>query len=267
MAELNDWTAEYAGLVMGEPDSAVSIVAVDGLVSLPDVRSSDLTLVQQHGLYPGDDYMNGRTVTLTLEVYGATDEEFAQELGRVFAAFTVGGPESPLRFRFPGLAAGATAFVNVRPRKRSGPVDLNFAHRVCNVVIELFATDPHIYADAVTSRTLSSPWQGSAPKLRFTSPGSVPVRPVITLDGAQDCVLTDEVTGWYFGTAGAPGGLTINSEAQRLTETETGVLVNDKITPGSVWPEYGFGDHRLTLSTASTAGPATAVIAWRDRWV
>ncbi|MFE7660572.1 phage tail family protein [Streptomyces celluloflavus] len=267
MAELNDWTAEYAGLVMGEPDSAVSIVAVDGLVSLPDVRSSDLTLVQQHGLYPGDDYMNGRTVTLTLEVYGATDAEFAQELGRVFAAFTVGGPESPLRFRFPGLAAGATAFVNARPRKRSGPVDLNFAHRVCNVVIELFATDPHIYADALTTLTLSSPWQGSTPKLRFTSPGSVPAFPVITLDNAKDCVLTDEITGQFFGMNPLAGGLTINSPAQRLTATDTGTLFNERISPGSVWPEYGFGEHRLSLTSGATTRATTAVFSWRNRWV
>lgn len=267
MAELEDWTAEYAGLVMGEPDSAISIVAVDGLVSLPDVRSSDLTLVQQHGLYPGDDYMNGRAVTLTLEVYGATDEEFAQALSLVYAAFAPAGPERPLRFRFPGLAAGATAFVNARPRKRSGPIDLNFAHRVCNIVVELFATDPHIYGDALVSLTLSSPWQGSTPKLRFTQAGSVPALPVITLDNAKDCVLTDEITGDFFGMNPLAGGLTINSPAQRVTGTDTGTLFNDRITPGSVWPEYAFGEHRLSLTSGATTRATTAVFSWRNRWV
>ncbi|MDN3259598.1 hypothetical protein QWJ26_07170 [Streptomyces sp. CSDS2] len=267
MAELDDWTAEYADLIMGEPDSAVSIVAVDGLVSLPDVRSSDLILVQQHGLYPGDDYMNGRTVTLTLEVYGTTDEEFSQALGRVFAAFTAGGPETPLRFRFPGLAAGATAFVNVRPRRRSGPVDLNFAHRVCNVVVELFATDPHIYADALTTLTMSSPWQGSTPKLRFTSPGSVPASPLIKLENAKDCLLKDEITGQFFGVAPFTGNVTINAAAQLVTNTTTGATLNGLITAGSTWPEYGFGDHRLSLSSGATSAPTAATLTWRDRWV
>ncbi|MFF3557320.1 hypothetical protein ACFYXL_28385 [Streptomyces tsukubensis] len=267
MAELDNWTAEYAGLVMGEPDSAISIVAVDGLVSLPDVRTSDLTLVQQHGMYPGDDYLNGRTVTLTLEVYGSTDAEFAQELGRVYAAFAPTGPEKPLRFRLPGLAAGATAFVNVRPRRRSGPVDLNFAHRVCNIVVELFATDPHIYGDALVSLTLSSPWAGSTPKLRFTQLGSVPALPVITLDNAKDCVLTDEITGWYFGMVPLAGGITINSPAQRVTATATGTVHNDRITPGSVWPEYSFGEHRLSLTSGAVTRATTAVFTWRNRWV
>ncbi|MGW4158819.1 hypothetical protein [Streptomyces sp. NPDC004788] len=267
MAELNDWTAEYAGLVMGEPDSAISIVGVDGLVSLPDVRTSDLTLVQQHGQYPGDDYLNGRTVTLTLEVYGATADEFAQALGQVYAAFAPAGPERPLRFRFPGLAAGRTAFVNARPRKRSGPVDLNFANRVCNIVVELYATDPHIYGDELVTLKLSSPWEGSNPKLRFFYPGSVPALPVITLDNAKDCVLKDEITGLYFGMVPLAGGITINSPAQLVTGTTTGTVFNDRITAGSTWPEYAFGEHRLSLSSGAVTRATEAVLTWRNRWV
>ncbi|MCX5153702.1 phage tail family protein [Streptomyces sp. NBC_00291] len=266
MGELNDWTAEYAGLVMGEPDSPISIVGVDGLVSLPDVRSSDLTLVQQHGQYPGDDYVNGRSVTLTLEIYGRTGDEFTQALGQVYAAFAPAGAEKPLRFRFPGLAAGRTAFVNGRPRKRSGPLDLSFANRVCTLVVELYATDPHIYADALTSYRLSSPWQGSAPKLRFISPGSVPALPVIALDNAKDCVLTDEITGLTFGLVPLAGAVTINSPAQLVT-TGAGTGVNDRITPGSVWPEYDFGEHRLSLTSGATTRATVADFTWRDRWL
>jgi hypothetical protein len=106
MAELNDWTCEYNGLVMGEPDSAVSIVAVDGLLTLPEIRSSDLTLVQRHGLYAGDDYMNGRTVTVTLEVYGSTREEFTQALVNLRSC------PGTLRSLF---ASGSRAWLPIRP--------------------------------------------------------------------------------------------------------------------------------------------------------
>lgn len=125
VAELSDWTCEFNGLVMGEPDSAISIVGVDGLLSLPDVRTSDLTLVQRNGLWAGRDYLNGRTVTLTLEVYGNTREEFTEALNALQAAFTPGIDESPFRFRFPGAAADQTAYVMARVRKRSAPLDLN----------------------------------------------------------------------------------------------------------------------------------------------
>ncbi|GAB2572527.1 hypothetical protein GCM10027168_01650 [Streptomyces capparidis] len=264
MAELDDWTCEYNGLVMGVPDSAISLVAVDGLLSLPDVRTADLTLVQRHGLYPGDDYMNGRAVTLTLEVYGATREEFTDAVSAVYAAFVPADRESPLRFHFPGVAGDRTAFVNVRPRKRTAPLDLNFAHRVCNVVVELFATDPYIYGDAPVSLGLSSPWQGSNPKLWFRQVGSVPALPVIKLDNARNIKLTDEITGQFFGLAYS-GSATIDSAAQTVI-SDTGAPLGGQITPGSMWPEYSYGNHRLSLYSEATTRATLAEFSWRNRW-
>ncbi|MDX2390189.1 phage tail family protein [Streptomyces sp. DK15] len=266
MAELEDWTCEFGGLVMGAPGSPISIVAVDGLLSLPDVRSSDLTLVQRHGLYAGDDYMNGRSITLTLEVYGATREEFTASLSAVYAAFQPAQVERPLRFRFPGVGGDLAGFVNVRPRKRSGPLDLNFAYQVCNVVVEFFATDPYIYGDTLTSLALSAPWQGSNPKLNFTQPGSVNALPVIKLVNAKDCVITDELTGQWFGMTNLAGGLTIDSERQTVTSTASGTNFNDRITPGSTWPEFKYGAHRLAISTLAVNAASTATITWRNRW-
>ncbi|OKH99998.1 hypothetical protein A6A06_23550 [Streptomyces sp. CB02923] len=266
MAELGDWTCEYNGLLIGAPDSATSLVSVDGLLSLPDVRSADLALVQRHGLYPGDDYMGGRAVTLTLEVYGRTREEFTTALNGVYAAFGVADKEKPLRFRFPGVAGDRTAFVNARPRKRAGPLDLNFAYRVCNIVVELFATDPYLYGDALETKRLSSPWEGAEPRLWFKQVGSVPALPVIKLTGSRDCVLRDEVTGNYFGMANVAGDITIDAERRTLTATGGGPSLTDKITPGSEWPEFAFGDHRLTLASAAVGGPTTAEITWRNRW-
>jgi len=156
MAELDDWTCMYNGLVMGESDSPISIVAVDGLLTLPEIRSSDLTLVQRHGLYAGDDYMNGRTVTLTLEVYGSTRTEFTDALTAIQAAFMPGHEELPLTFRFPGVAADRTAYVMARPRKRSAPLDLNFASRVCNVLVELYSTAPYIFGDGQRTESVKS---------------------------------------------------------------------------------------------------------------
>ncbi|WP_282793678.1 hypothetical protein [Streptomyces sp. CC224B] len=250
---------------MGAPDSAVSLVAVDGLLSLPEIRTADLALVQRHGLYPGSDYMNGRSVTLTLEVYGSNREEFAYTLGAVQAAFAPAERETPLRFRFPGVAGDRTAFVNVRPRKRTAPLDLNFAYQVCNVVVELFATDPHIYGDALTTHTLSSPWEGSDPKLRFRQAGSVPALPVIRLDNAKNIKLTDELTGDFFGLTYG-GNVTIDAAAQTVV-SETGAHFEDRITPGSTWPEYAYGDHRLSLYSEAQTKPTVAEVTWRDRWV
>ncbi|MEW2406471.1 hypothetical protein [Streptomyces griseoviridis] len=288
MAELNDWTCEYNGLVMGEPDSAVSIVAVDGLLTLPEIRSSDLTLVQRHGLFAGDDYMNGRTVTVTLEVYGSTREEFTQALVNLQAAFMPGEVEKPLRFRFPGVAADQTGYVMARPRKRSAPLDLNFANMVCNVVVELYATSPYVYGDAPRETVVRSyereadmsgltfpaavPWQvrGSGappadPITWLTQSGSVAARPQVVITGGASPTLWDDSTGWYF-SVDWDGDIVIDSAGQTVKTTQ-GDDITGLVKTGSIWPEYGPGLHRLRLTSRDEFTSARAVISWVERWV
>ncbi|MEV0126352.1 hypothetical protein AB0I16_33210 [Streptomyces sp. NPDC050703] len=288
MAELSDWTCEYGGVVMGLPESAISIVGVDGLLSLPDIRSSDLTLVQRHGLWPGRDYMNGRTVTLTLEVYGATRDEFTEALTDLQAAFMPGDAETPLRFRFPGVAADRTAYVMARVRKRSAPLDLNFAYRTCNMVVELFATSPFMFGDEARSVTVRSvqrdkqpaglvlpesvPWllesQGPRPDDRvtiFKHYGSVAARPTLTIKGAASPVLVDDATGRAFGI-NYDGTVIVDSAAETVRNAEGGD-VSGFVTADSVWPEFRAGEHRLRLRSRDEYTSATATLTWVDRWV
>ncbi|WP_411144973.1 hypothetical protein [Streptomyces sp. x-80] len=284
---MDDWTCEFNGLVVGAPDSAISIVAVDGLLSTPDVRTADLALVQRHGLWAGDDYLGGRTVTLTLEIYG-TREEFTRALTQVQAAFLPATPERPFRFRFPGAAGDRTAVIKARTRKRSGPLDLNFAHRVCNVVVELFATDPTIYGQGARTVTVRSsvrpPLDGgltfpvsvpftikgsSAPPpdpiSRFTQWGSVAARPVIEFRDAKNPVLRDDTTGRWFGVR-FDGACTVDSAAQLVTRTD-GTDITGLVMTGSTWPEYASGDHRLRMRHDNEFSAAAAELAWIDEWV
>lgn len=291
MAELSDWTCEYRGFVAGLPDSAVSIVAVDGLLSLPDVRASDTALVQRNGLWAGRDFMDGRTVTLTLEIYGRTREEFTAALNAVQVAFSPNVDsveEFPFRLRFPGVAADQTAYVMARVRKRSAPLDLNFAYLTCNMVIELFATQPYIVGDVPRTVTVRSyrreevptgvvlpatvPWhvegqgpQPADPVSRFTQYGSVTARPVVEISGAAHPTLVDDVTGRFFAVDYA-GPMLVDAAAETVTNAE-GDSIAGLITVGSSWPVLVPGEHRLRLRSRDEYTAATAVVTWSDRWV
>ncbi|MFE9026227.1 hypothetical protein ACFYOA_08185 [Streptomyces iakyrus] len=291
MAELADWTCEYRGLVCGLPDSAISIVGVDGLLSLPDVRTADLTLVQRHGLWPGRDYLNGRTVTLTLEVYGQTREEFTAALSAIQSAFAPAVDEfdeHAFRFCFPGAAADRTAYVMARVRKRSAPLDLNFAYLTANVVIELFSTSPYMFGDSPNSATVRSfqrdaqpsgfippatvPWQitrqGSAvvdPVTRFTMHSSATAYPTVEIKNAAHPLLLDDVTGLFFSVA-ADDDMFIDPVAETVFSS-TGRDLTTLVTVGSTWPELRHGEHRLRLRSRDEYTAATAVLTWRDRWI
>ncbi|MFF4408114.1 hypothetical protein [Streptomyces sp. NPDC001404] len=267
MRELSDWTCEFGGLVIGRPGSPVSLVAVDGLLTLPDIRSSDLALVQRHGLWAGDDYMGGRTVTLTLEVYGRTDDEFARAITQVQAAFAPAMPEARFRFRFPGAAGGRTAFINARTRKRSGPLDLNFAYRVCNIIVELFATDPVIRSEQDREvKVTSAAGSAAAPVVRFTQRGSRVLLPRITVTNAVRPSLENVVTGERFAVD-YTGSLVIDSAYNRVYSVGGNVDLAAKVSSDSVWPLYGPGTHFVRLTSTDTAKPAVARWSWADEWV
>lgn len=255
---------------MGEPDSPISIVAVDGLLSTPEIRSSDVTLVQRHGLWPGEDFMNGRTTILTLEVYGSTRDEFTEALNALQAAFQPCLAELPYRFRFPGVAGDQTAFTTARVRRRSAPLDLNFAYLTCNVAVELYATSPFIVGDearAVPVRYM--PKVGGEPAYspvsRFTQFGSLNARPAVEIHGASSPTLVDDVTGEFFGVD-YTGTVRVDSAAQTVKDG-AGASIAGLIKTGSTWPEYAPGAHRLRLLSTDENTQATAAVSWVDRWV
>ncbi|WP_367140434.1 MULTISPECIES: phage distal tail protein [Streptomyces] len=261
---MDDWTCEYKGLVMGAPDSPISIVAVDGLISLPDVRTSDLALVQRHGLWPGDDYMGGRTVTVTLEIYGSTPEEFSRAVTSVQAAFAPEGPEAKFRFRFPGAAGGQTAYVLARSRKRSGLLDLNFAHLVCNVVVELFATAPEIRGDTDQRLELKSGADGQPSRsFRLTQHGAKTAMPVISITNAVNPVIENVTTGTRFGVT-YTGALTIDTRARRITASTGATLAP---AAGSTWPELPPGEYLLRFRHDDASKSATADLTWDEQWI
>lgn len=265
MAELTDWTCEFRGLVLGEPDSPISIIGVDGLLSAPEVRTSDLTLVQRHGLWPGRDYMNGRTTTLTLEIYGASREEFTGALNAVQAAFQPCTDELPLRFRFPGVAGDQTAYTTARVRRRSAPLDLSFAYLTCTMVVELYATSPFIVGDEPRAIPVRSALAGVTPVARFTQYGTFNARPAVEIHGAVSPTLTDDTTGEFFGVT-YTGTVLLDSAALTVTDG-AGASIAGLIKAGSTWPEFAPGEHRLRLLSTDAATQATAVVSWVDHWV
>ncbi|MFE7315143.1 hypothetical protein ACFU7T_18990 [Streptomyces sp. NPDC057555] len=289
MAVLQRWTCAYNGLVMGAESAAVQVSEVDGLLSLPDVRTADLELVQRHGLWPGDDYMGGRTVTVTLQVTADTAAQFSRAITDVQAAFIPGAAEKPFKFFFPGIAGDSEAYVKVRPRKRSGVLSSRFVAGAAEIVVELFATDPYIYGGRPRTVTVASSHRaeidggltvpfavpvtvkGSSvpppdPVTRFVAQGSVPARPLVTFENASNPVLADDITRDFFGITYSGGRFTVDSANEIVTDA-AGNDITKLVTAGSSWPEYEPGTHRLRLRHGDPLTAATAVLTWQERWV
>lgn len=147
----DEWMAQYRGLVIGAPDSPLSLVAVDGLLDIPGMRTSDRAALSRHGEVSGSDYLGARTVTLTIEAYGRERAELAAALTAVTAAFAPAAPDAPLVFRFPGIAGGGVRFVSARVRKRGIPVNVEYSNGLAMVTVELYCASPLIVDPALLS--------------------------------------------------------------------------------------------------------------------
>ncbi|MGW4829529.1 hypothetical protein ACWEOG_18240 [Amycolatopsis japonica] len=157
LAVPDEWMAEYRGLVIGAPGSPLSLVAVDGLLDIPGVRTSDRAALSRHGDVSGSDYLGARTVTLTIEAYGRERAELAAALDQVSAAFAPARPDAPLVFRFPGIAGGGVRFVAARVRKRGIPVNVEYSNGLAMVTVELYCSSPLIVDPAIRSHTTALP--------------------------------------------------------------------------------------------------------------
>ncbi|OKI71415.1 hypothetical protein [Streptomyces sp. MJM1172] len=237
-----DWTISFGPITIGDAETlpAVNYTNLD-VASMAEIRSNDVELIQRDGLWAGDDYMGGRTISLSLVVKARTVEEFNTANNLIQRAFSPGvSGESPFSFQIPGLANGRSAYVNARTRRRSNPLDARFAQLYCAYEIELFATDPMIYATDETEVLIRN-GAPDGPAALMVVEGSRSITPKITFTGVTNPKLTNAITG------------------NVTSYTGTGTWTVDG-------PTYGPGERFLVLSDTGTPKTGTAVLKWRDQW-
>jgi len=155
MAVSEDWQIDYAGLTVGGA-SDFGLVAVTGMLDLPSVRKSDNVLLRRHGKQAGGDFLGERTITLELDIYGASTAAMQSRVDEFAAAFTT-GDEQALTFQLPGAAGGGVGRVMARVRKRKVQQGLNLVNGLTRATVQLVATDPRIYTDLQQSAVTGLP--------------------------------------------------------------------------------------------------------------
>lgn len=287
-----DWTLTFNGLTIG-PGTPYDLVAADGFLTLPDVASQDLPAIQQDGEVPGVDFLNGRTMTLTVAVAGPT---WQVDAGALADAFVSTHSELPLVFNFPGVAGEADATIMCRVRQRSIPLDHTYAVGMAQAVIQLRATSPLFLTAPVVGSTRQVGFSGTSllgfpVTLPLTfgdglSPGGtvfVPnngnraSRPVFTfygdVGGISNPRVQDVNTGDFFALSTlVPYGqtLTIDTAARTVQLTNydnpIGASRSYGIMQGSTFPSVppNGATYRFSSDSAPTSGVMS--VASSDAW-
>lgn len=281
-----DWQMEYRGTLLGS-GTPYEIVQVTGLMDLPEIQVSDRLRLRRHGLSPGDDFAGRRSVVATFEVDAPTVADLNSYLSTITALTRPGLEESPLSLQVPGVAEGGIRRLNVRPRRRSIPVNLDLFYGLPMVTVEFVATDPRVYTHSSYLSLTALPSGGggllfpATPPLTFVEStetgdvnaeniGSFPVNPVIRIDGPiTDPTIENLEQG---KTIELSTTLALGQYLLIDTESRT-VLLNgtasrySSLLPTSEWWDLAPGDNTIRFRSSTNTEDAVLSVSYRSAWV
>jgi len=281
-----DWQMEYRGAALGS-GTAFDVVQVEGLLDLPDIQTSDRLRLRRHGLYQGDDFTGRRVVVLTLEVDADGTAALNTELSTLLEITRPGLEESPLILQIPGVADGGKRRVNVRPRRRNIPVNLDFYYGLPLVTVEFVATDPRIYNHTESLSLTALPAGGGGLLFPAAAPlvfvesttngdvnaqnaGTFPVSPVLRIDGPiTDPTVENLEQGktLEFDITVADGDfLLIDTEARSIMLNGTASRYSS-LLPTSEWWDLEPGANTIRFRSDTNAEDAVLSVSFRSAWL
>lgn len=280
-----DWQMEYDGALWGDLTD-LALVKVEGVLDLPGVTSGDRNRLRRHGTYAGDDFLAGREVEVTLEVYGSDASDFASKIAALTLATRPGRAALPLVLRLPGVAGGAKVQTLARVRRRSLPLDLDYLYRLPTAVLQFYADDPRFYSTPAGSAVVGLPTSGggltfpaAAPfvfgtvvaggNVTLTNAGTFDSSPVVRIDGpVTNPSLQNVTTGKTLTlTLDVPAGQYVDLDFDRRTVLLNGTASRySALVSTSTWWDLIPGANEVQFRAVSF-GAGTATFTYRSAWV
>lgn len=269
MAITADFQYEFRSLLLG-PGSPFVVTEVDGLIGPPNATTNDDDRAYHHGAIMGRHTLNGRKVTMQIEVVDKAAIE--TRLDELIGALTPSSAriEYPLTFQRPGKEIRK---INCRVTKGPQPTsDWKLARGYAGVNVQFIATDPRVYTNTPLSQVITltsvasnsgvltntaATWdeldtfQGSPPTITIVGPA---VNPRIANAQAVNRSIKANIT--------LTAGQTMVIDVAKRTVTVGGTPNYSVIPDDNQWWEVMKGANTVTYSRTGTTGTSTATIAW-----
>ena len=242
-----NYQISYNGVTVG-PGTEIRINSLDGLRTMPELRTSDYARLKHHGAYSGVDVLEGRIITITMTVIATSAADFDAQVSALEAAtvpLLTGA--LPMSYQLPGEVARR---VNARARKRALLMDPTYNLNWAKVTLEFFCPDPRIYSDALHS--------GSG---TVVNAGNFESRPVITVTGATTLANANDsgnsIVVGPSNVGGVPNPCVIDLQNRTVVDGG-GANRFDVIQPATTW---------FVLVPGSNTISGGGMISWRDAWI
>jgi len=144
VTSLNPYSFAFNGFVFGGASSPYQILSVDGLKALPSLRIQDSDRGYQDGTISGRDFLNARTISITIQIMSGNGLGAQANYNLLQAALQ---PQqsgtSPLQFQ---LSTGDNfQYVNARVRRAMATVDPDYTYGRITAQYEFYCPDPRYY--------------------------------------------------------------------------------------------------------------------------
>jgi len=285
VSSLNNYSFAFNGYVFGGASSVHQVLEVDGLEALPAIRNQDDNRGYFDGMFTGNDFLSGRTLTITILTIGGGGYSaqynynllqrnlLPQTTGTTILQFQMANNEGLQR-------------LNARVRANRTLIDPDYTYGYIKSQYTFFSPDPRYYDDTLrtASLSISNPlgrtynrvyplvYGGGSISSSTTvnNAGWATTYPTITLNGPITNPTLGNVTqGNYMTISGTYTNTdTIVLDLDSRLVTINGVSARNLVTGGSNWFAALPGNNSFYLTgTGTLPGTTSATVAWRNAYI
>lgn len=262
---LNNYQFSFNGFNFGGTGSPYQIQTVDGLEALPPIRNQDDSRGFNDGSYSGRDFLDGRTVIMTISVFADSTPHSASQNLQTFKNNVISQATGTGYLQFQLGADRSLRWLNARVRKVTTTIDPDYTYGKGQIVVEFFCPDPVMYGGVPGTPTTGSLAIGGT--LSITNSGNFMTYPVITITGATaaglviaNSTLGISITSKYVTTVSD----TVIIDLYNKYITFNGVSARAFITNNSLW--FGASPGADTFS-ATGSGAGSISVSWYSAWI
>ena len=280
------YSFSFSGITFGGVGSPYQILNVDGLEGLPQLRTQDDNRGYSDGMFSGQDFLSGRTITITFNTFATAGGNSAQTNFNLIQAKLLPQQSgtTPLYFILP---PSGEQFINARVRGLRTTVDPNYTYGYITSQVEFFCPDPKYYdstqqtASMVVSNPLGRTYDrvynlvyGSGSYATTTSilnNGWATTYPTVTITGPiTNPIIGSTTQGAYLqftGTYTNTDSLVVNLQDKLVTLN--GSSARNLLSSGTWFSApSGTSQFYLTGAAGSTlVGTTTATATWYSAYI
>jgi phage-related protein len=181
------YSFSFNGQTFGGEGSPYQILSVDGLEGLPGIRNQDDNRGYADGMFSGQDFLAGRTISIIFNTFGSGATSAQANYYTIQQALLpqVSGT-TPLYFKLPNITGDQ--YINARVRGSQTTLDVNYTFGYITSQVTFFCPDPRYYSS--NNQTAS---------LAYTPPGGRTYNRVYNLEyGGGSVLITTNIAnnGW-----------------------------------------------------------------------